>query len=65
MLAILGKAVPFTPTHIHLKSKGVYQLLLVAEREIDLVPLAIYVNPEGRVWARPLDEFNDGRFKEL
>jgi len=27
--------------------------------------LVIYVGPDGRLWARPTDEFYDGRFEKI
>ena len=49
----------------HLKTGGVYQLLMTATIVDTLTPVVVYgTNDHGtrRVWIRPLDEFCDGRF---
>lgn len=58
------------PTHRHLKRGTSYQLVtygrLQTEKPIgDDEVLVIYRAEDGRVWARPVDEFNDGRFEPL
>ena len=55
----------------HVRTGAVYEVLGVALREADCAPLVLYrlrddgfVNPRRGVptWARPVDEFLDGRF---
>ena len=51
-------------THQHRKG-GVYRLLQEGVYEPDRHPVAIYDDPNGTVWVRPMAEFNDGRFMRL
>lgn len=47
----------------HVKTGGIYRKLMYALRESDKVMLVIYESEQtGERWARPLGEFNDGRF---
>lgn len=56
----------FEPTHVHIKSGGVYDLLCVGECEYDGKMMATYWDYHGRIWIRPWDEFNDPkRFREV
>jgi len=32
---------------------------------VDMLPVIVYVDEDGSYWARPFDEFHDGRFEEL
>lgn len=59
------KSASWQPTHVHIRSGGMYRELMRGELEIDLAPVVIYDNAEGRVWVRPEPEFDDGRFMEL
>lgn len=64
--------VPWRPTHRHVKRGSEYEVIARAEvqnsgglpiREGDL--LVIYQGDIGDTWARPIGEFQDGRFEEL
>lgn len=47
----------------HVKTGGYYLHLFIAIEEATLTPLVIYQSEQdGKVWARPQDEFFDGRF---
>jgi len=53
-------------TVVHLKSKGVYEIIAIAVHEKTEEPLVIYQHESnGRIWARSQAEFNDGRFVKL
>ncbi len=50
----------------HKKTGGIYGVLCNATRESDGVLLVVYRNLDtGERWARPADEFNDGRFERV
>lgn len=55
----------------HKKRGGTYALIGTAEIQASAPvnegePVAVYrCDADGRLWARPLDEFNDGRFESL
>ena len=54
-------------THIHKKTGNVYRLLLITNEESDsdkFPETAVYVDGEGRLWSRPMAEFNE-RFEEI
>lgn len=51
-------------THRHRKG-GLYRLLQEGVYEPDRSPVAIYDDPDGTVWVRPLSEFMDGRFTPI
>jgi hypothetical protein len=53
------------PTHRHLKSGNLYQVISHGVMKADLTPVVIYRNRSGQTWVRPRTEFNDGRFEEL
>lgn len=55
----------FQPTHRHVKSGGLYTVIMSATREHDLEPLIVYRGEDGRVWVRHHAEFHDGRFQPL
>jgi hypothetical protein len=57
--------IPWKPTHRHLKTGGLYRVLLLGTSEADMEPVVIYDNRDGRVWVRPENEFFDGRFVTL
>ena len=51
---------------LHVKSGGTYEVVAVGRIEADLSPVVIYrSDKDGTVWVRPIDEFEDGRFKCL
>jgi hypothetical protein len=57
-------------THRHRRRGSYYRKLGVAEvqcsqpiKEGD--PLVVYAGEDGKLWARPQAEFEDGRFEEL
>ncbi len=54
------------PTHRHVKTGGIYQVLqrnVIAEATNTLV--VVYEGVDGRVWVRDQTEFYDGRFVDL
>lgn len=61
---------PFNPTHRHKKRGTEYQVLgdasLQTEFEItEGTMLRVYIGDDGKMWARPCEEFADGRFEEI
>lgn len=65
LLSAAGYAVmpvAWAPTHQHVKSGGLYRVLMRGEMEADLSAAVIYDNADGRVWIRSAIEFDDGRF---
>ena len=58
------------PTHRHIKRGGEYMLIGAAILQTD-IPLAdqryviLYKGSMGRTYARPMEEFNDGRFERI
>lgn len=64
------RPVGWEPSHRHKKRGSAYRVLgrgqLQTEEVIgDGEPLTIYQGEDGSLWARPVDEFNDGRFEPL
>jgi hypothetical protein len=66
--------IPWKPTHFHVKSGGIYQLLAVASDEVNPEKKkAVYrsspSNPKienrNRLWVRDYEEFIDGRFQQI
>lgn len=60
----------WAPTHRHVKRGTMYQVLdevdLQTEKPLsDYAVLTLYRGEDGRLWARPTSEFNDGRFAAL
>lgn len=58
------------PTHRHVKRGTEYQVVDEADLQTeapltDYAVLTVYRGPDGRLWARPSTEFNDGRFEPL
>lgn len=58
------------PTHRHLKRKTLYCVIGIASLQTSKPIeegsiLTIYRDADGRLWARPHGEFNDGRFAAL
>jgi hypothetical protein len=48
----------------HVKTRGIYEIIGYGKIEKDQTPVAIYEQVyEGRVWVRPIEEFEDGRFE--
>lgn len=48
----------------HKKTSGIYNVIAYGKLEKDETPVAIYEQYwEGRVWVRPISEFEDGRFE--
>lgn len=66
---------------LHKKTGGTYELVGIGKMQtsdwlvsrlaelpasVDMSPVAIYrADKDGSLWARPLDEFQDGRFAEI
>lgn len=64
--AALSKGEPDRePTHRHLKTGGLYRVLLKGKIEADLTEAVAYEAQDGTVWIRPAAEFYDGRFAAL
>lgn len=69
----LGKCVRKVPQKqqydgmwLHLKSGGVYSVICEAENEADLTLLVVYkALHDNRIWARPKEQFLDGRFVKM
>lgn len=63
-LQVTGKmaGVPWTPTHVHLTSGGLYRVLRRGKIEATLDDVVIYDNIKEETWVRPAAEFDDGRF---
>lgn len=58
------------PTHRHLKRGSSYQQIGLASLQCsepcaETAVLVIYRCDDGKLWARPHDEFNDGRFEAI
>lgn len=58
------------PTHRHLKRGSLYQQIGIASLQTETpceetAALVVYRGEDGKLWARPHDEFTDGRFEEL
>ena len=47
----------------HVKTGGVYKILMTGLIEKDLTPCCIYRGQDGKVWVRPEEEMLDGRFQ--
>ena len=48
----------------HVKTRGIYEVIGYGKIEKDQTPVAIYEQMwEGRIWVRPIQEFEDGRFE--
>lgn len=56
---------PWVPTHLHVKSGGLYRVLHIGRTEWDAVEAVIYQSHKGDVWVRPRAQFEDGRFQKL
>jgi len=51
------------PNVTHVKSGGQYEVLMEGTLESSLVTMTIYKSVDtGKIWIRPSNEFNDGRF---
>lgn len=54
------------PTHQHVKRGSVYMLLpYTITVEKTMIEHVVYQAISGKCWARPVEEFHDGRFVEL
>lgn len=59
------------PTHRHIKRGMLYRVIALNAEIQSSTPLtegdhvAVYLAEDGKAWARPVSEFNDGRFEEL
>ena len=48
----------------HVKTRGIYEIIGYGKIEKDQTPVTIYEQIwEGRIWVRPTEEFEDGRFE--
>lgn len=57
----------FAPTHRHVKTGEVYQVIHQRDTvfiEKERQPAVLYQDAAGVIWARPADEFHDGRFEK-
>lgn len=53
-------------THTHVKSWGQYEILMEGTLESSEVTMTIYRSVDtGKIWIRPSNEFNDGRFEKV
>ena len=69
-LDALRAAAAWQPTHQHVRRGSEYQALGKAVLQTgsylgDETNLMIYRDKDGRLWARPVSEFGDGRFVPL
>lgn len=70
-LGAAGVAVPrWQPTHRHVRRGSEYKVLgfaslQAAEPCYETAALVVYQGSDGKLWARPHDEFSDGRFEAL
>ncbi len=49
----------------HVKTGHIYQVITTGFIEANLTPCVVYRSiSSNTVWVRPLEEFNDGRFKQ-
>lgn len=48
----------------HVKG-GIYEVLCLAQHTERDESLVVYKSQVGIIWARPLSQFTDGRFKEI
>lgn len=55
----------WNPTHRHLKTGGLYQVLHAATIEATMTPAVVYEGQDGGKWVRPQVEFHDGRFQPI
>lgn len=53
------------PTHRHLKTGRLYREIRRGLNEADMKPVVAYDDQAGRMWVRPVVEFDDGRFAPL
>jgi hypothetical protein len=60
----LRELLEWRPTHVHIKSRGLYMKVCDAEIEADLSKVVIYRASTGRTWVRPEAEFIE-RFMPL
>lgn len=50
----------------HIKTGNVYQVITTGFIEANLTPCVVYRSiSSNTVWVRPLEEFNDGRFRQV
>lgn len=50
----------------HVKTGNVYQVITTGFIEANLTPCVVYRSiSSNTVWVRPLEEFNDGRFRQV
>jgi len=64
------RAPQWQPTHRHKKRGTKYQYkgaayIQTEDPLLDNDLVAVYVGENGQLWVRPMEEFEDGRFKEL
>lgn len=59
------RAAQFEATHRHIKSGGPYQFISYCIIEKTLTEGVIYMDITGRLWVRPREEFEDGRFAPI
>lgn len=67
---VLREYLAWRPTHRHKKRGSTYRVVAQAAVQsgraiVEGDKLIVYLGEDGYWWARPVDEFNDGRFETL
>ena len=70
LLVPFNEDLSFFATHTHKKRGTSYKhiataILQTEKPVVDNEPLELYIGEDGKYWARPTEEFNDGRFEEI
>ena len=57
---------PWVVTHRHVKTGGLYRVILRARNEADLKRVVVYQSAQdGTFWVRPASEFDEWRFERI